>query len=125
MAKATITRTPTEQLVAAAQSTVEVKDSTGRTITLKKPPVLAQYQIIKALGGEVSQNQVYVGMVLPLLYVAAIDGVAVNPLRTDLQVDALIQRLEEEGIAAVIAGVQAHFSRTADPAEEKAALKNS
>jgi len=124
MAKATITATPTQQLVANAQSTVEIKDEAGRTLTLKKPGVLAQFRLVEALG-EAAKNQVYMGMVFPLLYVSAIDGTVVNPPTTKLQVEALIQRLDEEGIAAVVDGVSEHYGKKADSDAEKEALKNS
>lgn len=125
MARATINKTPTEQLV-AAQNTFEVKDTRGRAITLKKPGVLAQFRLVEALGDS-AQNTVYMGMTFPLLYVSAIDGSPLNPLTNKLQVEALIQRLDEEGIAAVVEGVAEHFGKKteADNTAEKELLKNS
>lgn len=126
MARATINKSPTEQLVAAAQNTFEVKDTRGRTITLKKPGVLAQFRLVEALGDS-AQNTVYMGMTFPLLYVSAIDGSPLNPLTNKLQVEALIQRLDEEGIAAVVEGVAENFGKKteADNTAEKELLKNS
>jgi hypothetical protein len=124
MARATITKTPTEQLTAAAQSTVDITDATGRTITLRKASPLSQYKLVEAIG-DAAQNSVYMGMVFPLLYVAAIDGQPLNPLTSKLQVESLIQRLDEEGIAAVMEGVTKHFGKKTDPDAEKEALKNS
>ncbi len=126
MARATINKTPTEQLVTAAQNTFEVKDTRGRTITLKKPGVLAQFRLVEALGDS-AQNTVYMGMTFPLLYVSAIDGSPLNPLTNKLQVEALIQRLDEEGIAAVVEGVAENFGKKteADNTAEKELLKNS
>lgn len=125
MPKATIVAnaSPSEELIAKAQSTSTIKDARGRTITLKKPGVLSQFHLVEALG-DAAQNQVYMGMVFPLLYVASIDGVTEKPVRTKLQVEALIQRLDEEGIEAVVEGVRQTYG-TATPDADKEALKNS
>src|SRR6185312_10860000 len=97
MSEPTVTLNPTEQLIAVANSTFDVQDSRGRTIQLRKPGVLAQFRLVEALG-ETAKNTTYVSMVLPLLFVSAIDGEAVNQLATKLQVEGLIQRLDDAGI---------------------------
>jgi len=115
-------RTASEELVAQARSEFDVTDSAGRSIKLRKPGVLAQYRLVEALG-DAAQNTVYMSMVLPLIYVASIDG---NPVRTQnkVQIEALIQQLDEHGIKAVMEGVQENFG-SPDPEADKAALKNS
>lgn len=114
---------PSQQLIDKAKATVTVTDSTGRVITLQKPGVLAQYRLIEALG-ETAQNSVYVGMVLPIIFVTKIDEDDVVLPKNKLQIEALIQRLDEHGINAVAKGVEEHFGATADPEKEKAAVKN-
>jgi hypothetical protein len=115
-------QTPSQQLVAQAVAEVSIIDSRGRAITLRKPGVLAQYRLVETLG-ESASNEVYVGMVLPLLYVGAIDGERVAPPAKKSQVEALIQQLDEHGVAAVMEGVRAHFG-SPDPDATKAALGN-
>lgn len=115
--------TPSQQLVKAANAEVVVTDVNGRAITLKKPGVLAQFNMILMLGGEAAANQVYVNMVLPVMFVTAIDGEPVSKVTTRLQLDALIQQLDEAGIAAVMEGVPRHFSAP-NPEADKAAVKN-
>lgn len=110
MTDPTVTLNPTEQLVAAANASVDVSDARGRTITLRKPGVLAQFRLVEGLG-DAAANTTYVGMVLPLIYVGAINGDAVAPLTTKRQAEALIQRLDEDGINAVMQGVQEHFGK--------------
>lgn len=116
MARVTLTdgETPSAKLVAAAAKSVDVTDALGRTIVLRKPDVLAQFRMVEALGDS-ARNQVYMGMVLPLLFVASIDGEAVATPDTKAEVEALIKRLDEAGIQAVMEGVQAHFGEAADP----------
>lgn len=113
---------PSAQLIKAAASEALVTDETGRVIKLKKPGVLAQYRLIEALGDSAS-NAVYVRMVLPIIYVASIDGDPVTVPSSKMQVEALIQRLDEAGISAVVEGVSVNFGQS-DPDADKAALKN-
>lgn len=122
MAKVTINQTPSAQVVTKAISATTVTDSAGRKITLKKPGVLAQYRLIEALG-DTAKNEVYMAMAMPLIYVSEIDGDSVILPSTKIQVEALIQRLDEHGIQAVIQGMQENFGKS-DPDADKAALKN-
>ena len=113
--------TPSADLVNNARALVTVTDAKGRAIVLRKPGVLAQYRLVETLGASAS-NEVYMSMVLPLIYIESIDGDVVSTAKR-LQIDALIQRLDEEGIKAVMEGVQANFGAP-DPEADKAALKN-
>lgn len=113
---------PSAQVLAKARAEVVVHDSEGRSITLRKPGVLAQYRLVEALG-DAAKNEVYTSMVLPLIYVWAIDDDHVPPATRKSQIEALIQRLDEHGIAAVVKGVQEHFGRV-DPEKDKAELGN-
>lgn len=122
MSEPTVTLNPTEQLVAETNASFEVQDSRGRSITLRKPGVLAQFRLIEALG-ESASNTTYVSMVLPLLFVAAIDGDPVAQLTSKRQVEALIQRLDDSGLETVMTGVEKNFSKP-DAEKDKEALKN-
>jgi hypothetical protein len=113
--------TPSAELLKAAKAEATITDSKGRAIVLKKPGVLAQYRLVEALG-KTASNEVYMGMVLPLIYIASIDGEPVSATNK-LQIEALIQRLDEDGIQAVMKGVQDNFGAP-DPGADKAALKN-
>ncbi len=88
---------PSAQIIAKANAEAIVTDARGRTIKLKKPGVLAQYRLIEALGDS-AKNEVYMGMVLPLIFISEIDGDVVFQPNTKREVEALIQRLDEEGI---------------------------
>jgi hypothetical protein len=114
-------QSPAAQLIAKAAVVVIVPDDKGRKITLKKPGVLAQYRLIDALGDS-AKNETYVNMCLPLLYVVDVNGQPEVPLTTKLLVEALIQRLDDEGIAAVMKGVRENWGQQ-DPEEDKAAIK--
>lgn len=114
---------PSAEVVAKAQQEFTAVDTAGRTITLKKPGVLAQYRLIELVGGEAAKNEVYMAMILPLIFVTAIDEDAVFMPSSKRELDALIQRLDEHGIAAVANAVSIHFGAS-DPEADKAELKN-
>jgi len=123
MAKATVNETPTAELIKAAQTEVVVQDSRGREIKLKKPGVLAQYRLVEALGS-LAKNEVYTGMVMPLIFVTEIAGDPIFQPTTKLEIEALLVRLDEDGLSAVLTGVEEHFSNR-DPEQDKDSLKKS
>lgn len=111
------TSSPSQQVV-APNVPIVVSDSTGRKITLKKPGVLAQFRFVSALGAD-AENNVYMGMAMPLLYVAEVGGEAVNPFFKKAEIEALIQRLDDHGVAAVVKGVRKHFAKKkGEPADD-------
>jgi hypothetical protein len=121
-AKVTLVDSPRAEVLAKAAVEVTVTDTRGRNITLKKPGVLAQYRIIEVAGGEAAKNEVWMGMVIPLIFVTSIDGDPVLQPTSRLQLDALIQRLDEDGLDAVMKGVREYF-RGSEPEVDKAAIK--
>ncbi len=115
-------QTPTQHALAKSQEAVTVADAKGRRITLKRPGVLAQFRLIEALGPETAKNETYVNMVIPVIFVAEIDGDPVVLPASKREVEALIQRLDESGLSAVMVGVRDHFG-SSDPEADKAAIK--
>ena len=110
--------TPSKQLTGAAQDVI-VTDSLGRSIKLKKPGVLAQFRLVEALGDS-AKNEVYLAMVTPMIFVTSIDDAPVAAPTSKAEIEALIQRLDEPGIEAVMIGAQKHFGGAPD----EAAVKN-
>lgn len=100
--------TPTDSLIREAQAEYVVNDAKGRRITLRKPSPLAQFKLVKMLG-DAAQNQAYVGMVFPLLFVTDIEGEPVHFPISEREIEATIMRLDDQGLAAVMNGVQEHF----------------
>lgn len=102
------------------------------TVTFKKPHILAQFRIVEAVGPDLAENQTYMQMINPLIYCAAINGDPVFLPKSKLEVEALIQRLGEEGLTAL---ATAYVAKVVQPTrdayenakrleEEKAQLKN-
>ncbi|MFN3886140.1 MAG: hypothetical protein ACK4MG_04205 [Aquabacterium sp.] len=117
----TLNQTPSAQLIAHAAQEGEVTDGLGRAIKLRKPGVLAQFRLIEAVGDS-AKNEVYMAMVMPLLFVASIDGEEVEPIVRKSELEALINRLGDEGVTAVVSKVAETFGAR-DPEADKAALK--
>lgn len=116
-----VNETPSAQVVAQAKAEVTIKDDQGRTIVLRKPPILTQYRIVEAMGDS-AKNPVYMAMVMPIIFVSSIDGDGVELPTTKRQIEALIQRLDEHGMSAVTKGLEEHFGAQ-DPEAEKESLK--
>lgn len=114
--------TPSAEIIAKATAEVTVTDARGRVITLKKPGVLAQFRLVEALGDS-AKNDVYMGMVAPLIFVSAIDGDPVYQPSKKSEVEALIQQLDEDGLAAVMSKAMEAFGNS-DPEGDRAKLKN-
>jgi hypothetical protein len=115
--------TPSEQIVARAMQEVEIDDARGRKILLRKPGALAQFRLVEAVGNS-STNQGYMAMVMPLIFVASIDGIFVPPLEQKKHVEALIVRLDDDGIAAVHKGVFEHFGESTTEADQEELKKS-
>jgi len=117
------TASPSAQVMAKATESWEVEDTSGRTIQLRKPGMLAQFRLVEMLGDS-SKNQVYLAMVTPLLYITAIDDDPVTPVLKKSELEALIQRLDESGVEAVHNAIMSRADAPADAEALKASLKN-
>ncbi len=103
------------------KKSITITDQLGRVIELRKPSVLDQYRIVEILGGELSSNQVYMGMIIPLLFVYSIDGITVV-FSKKTELEGLIKRLDEEGINLVVKAVNENFN-ISNFEEEKEKIK--
>ncbi|KUZ66883.1 hypothetical protein WI36_24265 [Burkholderia ubonensis] len=115
--------TPSQQLIKKADSAVTIDTPNGLKVTLRKPGVLSQFRLVKMLG-EAAKNQVYVGMVLPITYITGIDGMPVNYPNSEREIEALITRLDEDGVTAVMQAVDEHFGAQSKPDEVREEVKN-
>ncbi len=92
--------TPSSQIVAAALAQTLVRDADGRELALRRMGALDRLRLFKAVGPQLAQNTPYLGMAMLAASVCAIDGVPVPPPVTEGQVEALVSRLGDAGIAA-------------------------
>ncbi|MBR8182091.1 hypothetical protein KDW54_06720 [Burkholderia ambifaria] len=115
-------QTPSQQIVARAKAEVVTTDAKGREIKLRKPTALNKLRFVDAMD-ESSGNPMWRGMVAPLMYVHSIDGDAVLMPSTKREIEALYQRLDEEGIEAIAAALPGNFGLANTEVDEEAAKK--
>lgn len=95
-----------------------VADSLGRTLTIKEPGVLDESRLARLMGDSSTSIGYMLGYVTPAAMVIAIDGEPLPFPRTELQVDAAIQRLGREGIGAVMSYLTKKASANEGRAED-------
>jgi hypothetical protein len=82
--------------------TAMVKDSAGRTIKVKRLSALDRVRLFRAMGATDSENRLLQSYAATAAAVTEIDGHPVPFPSTSLQLDALIGRLDEHGLASAI-----------------------
>ena len=93
--------TPSETIMASAMATQTIVDDHGRTLTIRRLHALDRLRLFKAAGPLLSQNQPWLGMALVACSVAAIDDIPCPPPVSEPQIEAMIGRLGDAGIADV------------------------
>lgn len=116
-----LAETPSEKIINHSELQAIIHDDRGRKIVLKKPNILRQYKLVEMLG-ESSKNEVYMRMVLPMLFVESIDDINVV-LSKKSELEALITRLDENGVNAVMLGVAEKFGANLSEETEKEQIK--
>ncbi|WP_293857206.1 hypothetical protein [uncultured Alsobacter sp.] len=91
--------TASEVIVKAAQNVAEATDANGRVIKVKVIGPVELYRLTKVLGA-FSSNQATMNMAMSACSVIAIGGEPVSPPSTEREIEAVLQRLGYEGLAA-------------------------
>jgi len=97
--------TPTGRIVAEARAALVVMDGDGRSLEFRRPGALDRLRLFKALGPVLSGNDRYVGYAMLAFCVTAIEGVPVPGAVSEAQIEALVARLGDAGLAAVGEGL--------------------
>jgi hypothetical protein len=105
---------PSETIIASSVASQVVADGQGRRIALRRMAVLDKLWLFKAAGPVLSQNGPWLGVALLACSVTAIDDVPVPMPANEQQIEALVSRLGDLGIAAAAAALSA----VAEPAPE-------
>ena len=91
---------PSTRLVSEAAACVQVRDAEGRVLEVRRMNALDRLRLFKAVGPTLAQNAPYLGMAMLASSVVSVDGVPVPVPATEPQIEALIARLGDPGIAA-------------------------
>jgi hypothetical protein len=111
--------TPTQQIVQDANRIEYCTDSLGRTLGVTRINSKLRRRVLKAISAEQGEKSQYLFMAMISCACVSIDSVPVPFPTTELQIDALSDRLEQEGMDAVGLCIALNF-----PKAERADLKN-
>lgn len=92
---------PSQSILLGAADESEISDAFGRRIGLRRLNALDKLRLFKAAGPYLSQNQHWLGMAMLASSVSSINDVPVPPPANEQQVEAMVERLGDVGIAAI------------------------
>jgi hypothetical protein len=101
--------TPSASIVKAAAQTISVTDSNGRAIKLRKITPLERMRLFEIVGPENVKNEAYFGYAVLAAHVCEIDGDPVPHISSKATLEAVVQRLGDEGLQATSKGVAKNF----------------
>ena len=93
--------TPTQVIVRDAVKTFAAIDGKGRRLVLRRLTALDTLRLFKAAGPVLAGNEPWLSMAALAFSVLEIDGVPVPPPATEPQIESLIDRLGDAGLAAI------------------------
>jgi hypothetical protein len=93
--------TPTASILARATEQKTVEDKLGRVLAVRRLTALDTLRLFKAAGPVLAQNQPWLGVAGLAVSVTAIDGVPIPVPTNETQIEAVVQRLGDEGLAAI------------------------
>ena len=92
--------TPTEIILSRSTEQRSVTDDLGRIITLRRLTALDTLRLLKAAGPSLAENHAWLDMAAIAFSVVSIEGVPVPMPTNEGQLEAVVQRLSDEGMAA-------------------------
>ncbi len=92
--------TPSETIISAYAVPHVVTDAHGRQLSLRRMTVLDKLRLFKAAGPALAQNGPWLGVALLACSVSSIDDIPVPMPANEQQIEALVGRLGDSGIAA-------------------------
>ena len=91
--------TASEQITKPVTETVT--DSRGRTIIVRKLRSLDRMKVFELNGAENAKNEPYLGYAVLAYAVSSIEGVPLPVPTTKIALEAVVKRLDDEGLLAV------------------------
>lgn len=93
--------TPTQQVVEDANRIEHTTDALGRTLGVTRLNAKLRRRVVKALSPSQGEKSQYLFMAMIACACVSIDGESVQFPTSELLIDALIDRLEQEGLDAI------------------------
>jgi hypothetical protein len=92
---------PSARIIAAANQTAEIKTPAGRVLKVRKLGALDRAKLFKAIGPVQAQNAPYFGYAFLAAHVTQVDELPIPFPTRDSQIEAAIDRLDNDGLDAV------------------------
>ena len=109
--------TPSETIVKAANQPTARIDAAGRSIGIRKMQALDRLKMFEVVGADNARNEPYLGYAALAFHVSSIDGEPVGRPTNKIQLEALVQRLGDDGLNAVGDAVQEMIAPKEEDAE--------
>ncbi len=101
---------PASNIVTAASAERVATTAEGTKLTIRRLNALDKLRLFKAAGPVLSHNEPWLGMALLASSVVAIDDVPVPMPATEHQIEAVVARLGDSGIAAIATALRPEVS---------------
>ncbi len=96
--------TPSAQIIKAANKTATAKDSLGREIGVRKLSTLDRLRLFRLAGPELAANEPWLEIAFLAYAVSSIDGDPVTRPNNLRELEFVIERLDDWGLAAAAEG---------------------
>jgi hypothetical protein len=93
--------TPSNTVLREASQTIPAIDRMGRRLLLRRMTALDTLRLFKAAGPNLAQNGPWLSLAGLAFSVVEIEGVPVPAPATEAQIESLIDRLGDDGLAAI------------------------
>ena len=93
---------PSQAIISESNQTYRTIDKKGRQLLLRRLTALDTLRLFKAAGPLLAQNEPWLSMAGLALSVMEIDNIPIPAPTTELQIESLIDRLGESGLAAIV-----------------------
>jgi len=98
--------TPSRTIIRESTKTFTTVDQAGRRFLLRRLTALDTLRLFKAAGPMLAQNEAWLSMAGLVFAVLEIDGVPIPAPATEPQIESLIERLGDGGLAAVVEAIK-------------------
>jgi hypothetical protein len=94
---------PSRRIIQDANQVSSVRDARNRKIEFRRSNALDTLRLLKAAGPDLSQNEAWLSMASLAFAVTSIDDVPTPQPTNEAQIESLIDKLGDVGIAAIAA----------------------
>jgi hypothetical protein len=98
--------TPSQVIVSESARVFSIVDTKGRRLSVRRLTALDTLRLFKAAGPILAQNESWLAMAGLAFAIMEIDGVPVPTPATEAQIEGLIDRLGDEGLAAIASTIE-------------------